>query len=124
MALVTSDCQACLEKQTLVVPFLTGYVIHLAGDGIPSPVHIFPPKKNNPSVEKMSDLLIIYITVLCLQARANIVIIRREKAFEQCQLASAGVHSSFFFFLPLSGILIKYMQMTLSPLEKCKCSPL
>lgn len=70
----------------------------------------------------MSDLLIIGATVLCLQAGANAVVIRWEKkAFEQSQPASAGVRSPplLFFLLP-GGILIKYMQMTLPPFEKCK----
>lgn len=52
---------------------LTIYVMHLAGDEIPSPVHIFTWKENNLSVTGMSDLLIICVTVLCLQVKANIV---------------------------------------------------
>lgn len=79
---------------------LTIYVIHLAGDEIPSPVHISSSKENNLSVTKMSDLLIILVSVLCLQAKANIVSYkgkgREKKALEQCQPVSAGVHSFFF----------------------------
>lgn len=45
----------------------------------------------------MSNLLIIYVTVLCLQAKANIVSNKVKKAFEQCQFVSAGVHTFLFF---------------------------
>lgn len=39
----------------------------------------FSTIENKPSVTKMSDLLIIYVTGLCLQARTNIVSNKGEK---------------------------------------------
>lgn len=70
----------------------------------------------------MSDLLIIYVTGLCLQARANIVGNKGEKKGLLNNVSLLPQVSIFLFFFS-SEILIKFMQMTLSPLEKCKCSP-
>lgn len=70
---------------------------------------------------KMSDLLIIDVTGLCLQARANIV---SNKGEEKGLLNNVSLLPQVSTFLPPNPeILIKFMQMTLSPLEKCKRSP-
>lgn len=63
-------------------------------------------------------VLIICVTVLCLQAKANIVSNKGEKRLLNNVSLFPQV-SSFFF----SERLIKFMQMTLSPLETCKCGP-
>ena len=80
----------------------------------------FCTKENKPSTRKMSDLLIIYVAVLCLQTMANIVNNKGEKkkgAF--WKNVSLPPYVSTVLSFP-SEILIKFMQMT-SPLQKCKC---
>lgn len=96
-------------------------VIYLAKGEILSPGHFFVSfRENNLFGTKMSNFQIICVPALCLQAKANIVSNKEVKGpFEQCQLVSTGILSVFFLS---SERLIKFMQMTLSPLETCKCS--
>lgn len=71
--LVPGDCQLLPANKSLY-QYHANYLCHpFSGYEIPSSVHVFPPRKTASLITKMSNLLTICVTVLCLQAKANIV---------------------------------------------------